>query len=561
MKIILLTPRRLAAGLTAVLLGAAALPLAALPVPRFALATQPRGLAALPDSSPALARFSLAQAADPGAPTGKEAEAPAPVMRPNYRRAIVQHAIFAVYATWEYWSSYHEWIEDWQFQLNWADQYRRFLTTEAITFDSNAYITNWIHVVGGGLYYQFARASYLSWPQSLLSCFIASSTYEYITEWREVISINDMMLTTFGGYSVGEPWFQLSDYFHHRKSIASKVLGFMNPINELDHWLDRKKPASRVYAAPGWADLVLSLGGWHSTQTGRGAHDAAIVSIETQLIRTPEYGRPGTFSRVQRDTSLSELAFTVALRQRGPSEADLKSGLNDEMDFYTRVVGLSWYRQSIDELGRGSAFSIGLGSALTYLRKRPVFYDARGTPVHIAPPPEPPTGFTDKMTAAHLFGPVLDWTRFGRGVKVRLVADAYLDFVMMNATAMNAYSAVHPIAGMKTTLSYYGYYYGYGGSASARLDVDWGPLWLRGLVSAHAWGSWQGRDRFQSDVTNNVAEADSRTRYLLKAGWRFGRAPVRLFAGVEGIHRWGRIAEIEAATQETRTFAGLSYLF
>ena len=547
-------PALAAAGL---LVGAIVVPAAASDTPRFSLVASESGAPAGSTAS----GFSLAPADESRGSSGTKAAAPAPRMRPNYRRALVQHGLFAAYATWEYWTSYHEWVEDWQFQLTWADQYRRFLTTEAITFDSNAYVTNWVHVVGGSLYYQFSRASYLSWPESLLSCFIASASYEYVTEWREVISINDMTFTTFGGYSVGEPWFQLSDYFHHQKSIVLKILGFMNPINELDQWLDRKKPASHIYAQPGWADLVFSLGGWHSTLTGRGAHDAATVSIETQLLRTPEYGKPGTFSRVQHDTSLSELAFTVALRQRSSSEPDLKSGWNDEMDFYTRVVGLSWYKQSIDELGRGSAFSIGLGSALTYLRKRPVFYDARGTQVHIAPPPETPTDFTDKMTVAHLFGPVLDWTRFGRGVKVRVVADATADFVMMNGTAINAYSAVHPVAGLKTTLSYYGYYYGYGVSTSARVDVNWGPLWLRGLGSVHAWGSWQGRDRFQSDVTNNVAEADSRTHYLFQAGWRFGQAPVRLFVGLEGIHRWGRMAEVKAATQETRTFAGLSYLF
>ena len=539
------------------LVGPLITPAAAAETPRLSLLASDQ---AGSDGSPA-SGFSLAPARGPEAASRTEAAAAPPAMRPNYRRAIVQNVIFASYATYHYWHSYHKWVEDWQFQLSWADQYRRFLTTEAITFDSNAYVTNWIHVVGGTLYYQFARASYLSWPESLLSCFVGSAFYEYVTEWREVISINDMTFTTFGGYSVGEPWFQLSDYFHHQKSTVLKILGFMNPINELDQWLDRKKPASHVYAAPGWADLVLSLGGWHSTETGRSDHNAAVLSVETQFIRTPEYGKPGTFSRVQKDTSLSELAFTVVLRPRSQSDTDLKSGWNDEMDFYTRVVGLSWYDQSIDEQGRGSAFSIGLGSALTYLRRRPVFYDVRGAQVHIVPPPETPTDFQDKMTVAHLFGPVLDWTRFGRGVKVRVVADAYLDFSMVNATAMNAYSAVHAIDGMKTTLSYYGYYYGYGGSTSARVDVDWGHLWLRGLVSAHAWGSWQGRDRFQSSITNSVAESDTRTSYLLKAGWRFGGLPVRLFAGIEGIHRWGRMAEVKAAFQETRTFAGLSYLF
>jgi hypothetical protein len=549
--------RPLVIGLAALLCAVAAFPAAAAVTPRFSLAASPGDA---PEGTPAAA-FSLALDDLPGSPPVTQAPVTAPAMRPNYRRTIVQNAIFAAYATYRYWKDYHLWIEDWQFQLSWADQYRRFLTTEAITFDSNAYLTNWMHVVGGTLYYQMARTNHLTWAESTLSSFLASAFYEYVSEWREVISINDMTFTTFGGYAVGEPWFQLSEYFHHRKSLPLKVLGFMNPVNELNHYLDRKKPASRAYDAPGWSDLAFSTGGWRSTETGRTGHDAAIVCFESQLIRTPEYGRPGTFTRVQHDTSLSELAFTMALRQPGPSETDLRGGLNDEIDFYTRVVGLSWYRQSIDELGRGSAFSIGLGSALTYLRKRAVYYDARGAQVHIDPPPETPTDFTDKMAVAHLFGPVLDWTRFGRGFKIRLVADAYVDFAMMSATAMNAYSTLHPILGMKTTLSYYGYYYAYGGSTSARIDVDWGRLWLRGLVSAHAWGSWQGRDRYQSDITNNVAAADTKTRYLLQAGWRPGTWPVRLFAGLEGIHRWGRIAEVKVGTQETRAFAGLSYLF
>lgn len=544
-----------AAGLTALLLGAVARPAAASAAvaPRFSLS------ASGPSGRPPAAAFSLARSGQQAA-TSVTAPAAAP-LRPNYRRAIVQLGLFGVVSTYIYWKQYHEWIEDWQFELTFADQYRRFLTTEAINFDSNAYLTNWIHVVGGALYYQMARTNRLTWAESWLACLLSSSFYEWVTEWREVISINDMVFTTFGGHSVGEPWFQLSDYFFHQKRLPLRALGLMNPLNEMNHYLDRKKPAGRDYVPPGWIELVLSAGAWRSTLTGRAARDAAILSFESRIIRTPEYGRPGTFTRIQRDTSLSELAFTVALRSRGPDDAALLAGPKDEMDFYSRVVGLSWYRQSIDELGRGSALSIGLGSALTYLHKRPVSYDVRGAPVHVVPPPERPTGFTDKMTVAHLFGPVVDYTIFGRGIKVRAVADAYFDFAMTGATAMNAYSVAHAIDNMKTTLSYYGYYYGYGGSASARVDVDWGRLWVRGLASGHAWGSFQGRDRFQSSITNNAAAADTRTRYLFTAGWRFGAAPVRLFAGIEGIRRSGRVAEVKAATRETRTFAGLSFLF
>jgi hypothetical protein len=534
-----------ATGLAAVLLGTVAFPAAAAVRPNFNLAS-PTGISS--EAKPS-ASFSLASApAETGMP-GK------------LRRALVQIGLIAVYSTYRYWSDYHLWVEDWQFQLTFADQYRRFLTTEAITFDSNAYVVNWTHVIGGALYYQMARTNYLSWEMSLLTSFTASAFYEYVSEWREVISINDMILTTFGGYALGETWFQLADYFHHQRSPVLKALGFMNPINKLNQWLDRKNPASKVYPQPSWHSFVLSAGWRHSSETGRGAFDTGLVSLETQILRVPEYGRPGTFRKVLRDTSLSELSVDVALRQRPADETQLRSGWDDEVDLYARVVGLAWYRQNIDELGRGTAFSVGLGSALTYLRKRPVYYDSRAFRPRLEPLPETPTDFRDKMTVSHLLGPVVDWTRFGRRLKIRAVADAYVDFALVNAFAFNAYSAGHPIEGMKTTLDQYGYAYAFGGSVSGRVDIDWGNLWLRGLFSAHAWGSANGRDRFQADLTNNVGTTDTRTRYLLKAGWRLPSLPTRIFLAVEGIHRWGRIGDVTAASQETRISTGLSYLF
>jgi hypothetical protein len=547
----------LAAGLAALLAGAAVIPAAAAGRPVFSLSLA--GGSAPGEARPA--GFSLAASQESEGGRGAAAAPSGTVMPKKWRRAIVQLGIVAVYSTYRYWNDYHDWIEDWQFELTFADQYRRFLTAEAIRFDSNCYITNWTHVIGGALYYEMARTNYLSWGESFLASFVSAAMYEYVSEWREVISVNDMFLTTFGGYSLGETFFQLSDYFHHQRSPVLKALGFINPVNKFNQWLDRKNPASRVYSDPGWASLVLSAGCWRSSETGRGAYNAGMVNLETQLIRVPEYGKPGSFKKALRDTSLSELSISAVVRQRRPGDLDLQTGLSQEFDLYARVVGLSWYRQSIDELGRGTALSIGLGSAVTYLRKRAAVYDARGVPVHMAPLPETPTDFRDKMTVTHLVGPVVDWTRFGRRVKVRAVADAYVDFALMSAFAFNAYSAVHPIVGMKTTLNYYGYSYVYGASASGRVDVDWGNLWIRGLISAHLWRSWKGLDRFENEVTNNVNPLDSRTRFLVQAGWRLASAPVRAFVGLEGIHRWGKIGDVSAASQETRTFAGLSYLF
>jgi hypothetical protein len=141
------------------------------------------------------------------------------------------------------------------------------------------------------------------------------------------------------------------------------------------------------------------------------------------------------------------------------------------------------------------------------------------------------------------------------------VADAYVDFGMVSAFAFNAYSAAHPIEGMKATLDYYGYTYAYGASASGRVDAEWGSFSLRALASGHVWNSWGGRDRVQADVTNDLNALDTRTRFLVRAGWRVPSLPVRAYLSLESIGRWGRLGDARASGRETRTSAGLSYLF
>ena len=548
------SPRRaVTAGLLLALLGT---PLAGGARASFSLAP-----AAAAASRPEAGGFSLAAPAEAQTAAAPAVPPEAKGMPKKTKRAVIELGILAAYSTLTYWASYHEWVEDWQYELTCADQYKRFLTTEAIRFDSNAYHVNWTHVQAGSFYYQLARTNYLTWAESTLATFASSLFYEYVSEWREVISINDMIVTTFAGAALGEAWFQLGDYFHHQKSKTLRALGFINPFNEMNQYIDRKNPASRVYPAAGWHEFALSAGWRGTSETGRGSFDTGYLSFDSQIVRPSSYGRPGVVRKTLRDTSMSELSLEVALRDRPQGEEHLNDGYAEEWDLTTRIVGLAWYRQNIDQLGRGHALSFGLGSALTYLRKRAVLYDSRSVQVKLDPLPETPTDFRDKMTVAHIIGPVLDWTRFGRGLRFRLVADAYLDFAQMGSFAFNAYSAAQSIEGMKTTLNYYGYHYAYGASTSVRMDLFWGNLWLRGLASAHIWDSWDGLDRFQDELTNDVSAVDTRTRYLVKAGWTIPSISVRAFVALEGIHRWGEIGDVTAASQETRTFAGVSYLF
>ena len=118
-------------------------------------------------------------------------------------RAILEcYALIAISQT-NYWINYTDWIEDWQFRLRWEDQKMRLFTLDANRFDDNEFTTNWTHSLSGALYYNFSRSNNHTWLESFIFTSVASLYWEYLVEWREVVSVNDNIFTSFGGPSIG----------------------------------------------------------------------------------------------------------------------------------------------------------------------------------------------------------------------------------------------------------------------------------------------------------------------------------------------------------------------
>jgi len=67
-----------------------------------------------------------------------------------------------------------------------------------------------------------------------------------------------------------------------------------------------------------------------------------------------------------------------------------------------------------------------------------------------------------KLAAVHFLGPVVDITCYSAPWKLRLKAEGYPSFGMINSLPLNDYSIYNDIQGMKTTLKFYGYYYAFG---------------------------------------------------------------------------------------------------
>ncbi|HOW85658.1 MAG TPA: DUF3943 domain-containing protein [Candidatus Aminicenantes bacterium] len=509
-------------------------------------------------------RFSLVQAsradadADP-VPFSLAAPAVSQAHKKRPGRAWIELGAFLTYSTTSYWTR-AAFPEDWQFQLNVHDQFERVVLLKGWRFDSNNFKLNWSHVLAGGVYYQFARSNNLTWLESWLMAVAASTYWETVVEWKEVISLNDQITTGLGSFSTGEPWYQVGHYLTHQPGLLARVLSFVNPAVRFNHWLDRKKPGARDYAPPGWRDLAVFIGGRSLSRAGEPARTSLDFGLRAQLLWPSDYGRTGDVRRSLKDVHFAGITLDYAVR----------NGRADETGFSTSAVTLGSFRQKIAAGPAGFSLIMGLGTSFEYFKKRPFdTYDCAPVPVkqgydlHL----ERPRAFTDKLALVHLAGPVVDWTVFRPGLRLRTVAEAYFDFGLINAWALNAYSELHhtppddTIAGMKTTVTYYGYYYGFGGTFSGRTRLEWGDFRAQASVGFGAWGSAEALDRFQGEITNNAHLSDGRFRWLAGAGWRVPGTSFEIYARYEVIRRRGRVLEVRAHGLEKRLFAGVEFSF
>jgi hypothetical protein len=512
-----------------------------------------------PNNSSRLFNFSLDlknnQESNPGFITDPEEWSRLSLIKPKTTRAFLEMAALMTYSQARYWIKYSRFIEDWQYELKWKDQKRRFFTTEALRFDSNAFYLNWTHAFAGMLYYEFGRSNHLPWYKSLLFSTLGSLYWEYIVEWREIISINDNIMTGLGGYVLGESWFQMGRYFLNTPNPVGRFLSWLNPYLKINGYFDRHHPlppythnfnsaAQDVYLFVGYRNSPTSS---ISQNTGNLA-----VSLHSRLITEPVYGLPGKVEENFTEPFYSQLDFDFMFH--GESR--------EEMGASAKVVPLGRFIQKISEEGQGYSLYYGLGSTFYLYVKRPLTeYDAGHLPVnkpeefHF----EEPRNFRDKLAAVNFLGPVADVMFYRRSWKFHLRAEAYPSFGMINAWAFNKYSVDHDVLGMKSTLTYYGYYYGFGPSFEALGEIRFKSLRLQASTLYHHYRSAQGRDRFQSWITDDSVVYDSRWHHGLNLEFKIPKTNVSVLASSQWVRRWGKVHEVEDRGLEKRYYLGLKY--
>ena len=353
-------------------------------------------------------------------------------------RALLEGGSFLTLSAANYWRRYSAFVEDWQFELNWHDQRRKFFTSEGTSLDSNNYRLNWTHAGAGAIYYSIARTNRLSTAESFLFAAGGSLIWEYVAEWREISSINDHIFTSAGGLAIGEPMFQIGSFFRNRPGAANRILTLLsNPILALNDALDGSKRPARVPVDEDH-DFRFSLGGQSGALTADNRRPArSAFTLDMRVVTLPGYGAVGDGRGYTGRTLDSDVRFD--LHTEGGSVAEFMIRTR------STLFGWWWKRVGRDERGRRRGYDLWLGGGTAWdvWQKTPIVpYDGNDLGMTYRWfEREQPTRYADKVSSVHLPGPTFCLTRYDGPVRTRLDFQATVDFGMVNC------AGVQPVLG------------------------------------------------------------------------------------------------------------------
>jgi len=373
------------------------------------------------------------------------------------------------------------------------------VTLEAWRLDNNPFGINYIgHALNGLAFHTAPRSNEMSLWTSIGYGFATSFAWEYIFEFREKVSINDLIVTTGAGVSGGEffHWFARYVEFSHRKHW------WHHPLRWATVWPHSMHNAiDGVEARPGVAPDNLGFASdiWHrfrlsygiaQSEVGVGgvegsARTAQSMRLDARLAAIPGYLRPGRFVRPFSEGNLTSVV------------GELELGAGHQSVFVSDTMLLGVHAQSIDSARQGKAGTLGLALGYEYRTRN------RGA-------------FRDRLALLHLPGLALDGELTGYSWRLGLRLRGHVDFAGINALTYDAWRADNPDAIDKTILRRQGYYYAWGlfGRAALELETTFGELGA--LVRVGDYRSQQGLDRNQEAVTLDVRAKDSLTAY---EGW------------------------------------------
>jgi hypothetical protein len=425
---------------------------------------------------------------------------------------------------------------DWDLGYDWQS-FRSKLLFEAVSLDTNRFATNWVtHPFAGYWYYSAMRQNRIGIPQSTAVAFGAAVVWEYLGEFKEQVSINDLIATPLGGVALGESTLQLGVLFQRsRPTLATRSFGtLLAPLKTLHDAFD----GAAVAPPDAYDDLGFPADVWHRIRVGAGGGvtsqrdgvEQADVRLyaSTRIVTLPHYGRAGDVTQWFDSGEVSDfdLGATVA-----------KGGLAD-MTLSTRFMPAGYFSQDVRGTRgalHGNAVVAGFLGAFEY-GVHDYDRDRRTSADQIAL-----VGLGTRVEHTAYLGPLT----------FRASLDGLVDFGGVGAYALPEYIARAGDAGLGSVVAQQRYYHGYGATLQPKLSLEGARFDAGAEARFDLFTSMGGLDRKPQDA-RDVAEVDISDRRVGARAW-LGYKPsahTRVVLSGQRLFRAGVIGPVSSSRWE-----------
>lgn len=432
-----------------------------------------------------------------------------------------------------YWADRERQVADWDFP-----SIKRRFTGGAWKYDTNPFPINWAwHAYDGAQYHLIARANDLSFGEAMLYGIGTSVLWEFSVEFREQVSINDVILTSAAGTVMGEYLHWLGRYLESAPQkrwwhpIPRTLLTTARSAHNWYFGYDRLRPNTTPdhlgFSSDIWHRFELSTGvGYHRMEGDLSPNREG--STRPALARAVLYGELGalpgylTASSLLRNFWNAQLS-TARLRLEGGDHA---FGL----DFMADAFVLGHHRQRFRD-GEGQATTVGLDLAYRYRREL------------FGP-------YVQRLAQTHLPGFALDHHVVLGGLWVRGRVRANYDFVGSHALAYRTWRATQPDDILETgVVRKHKYYYGWGPSTRLDLRVSAPGVAAGGSLGLAKYHAARGYDRDQDELTNDLELGDT---FVDWDAWLRVGSPLRRVYLEARVEQNRRTNTVEDVTERTR---------
>jgi hypothetical protein len=484
------------------------------------------------------------------APAHAQTSAVPPGARPKqYIRAAVElFAMIGPFGTTWYWFNQDFNQSDWELQWDGKSWRRKIITFDAVRFDSNHFSTNaLLHPFATGMWYHVAgRSNHLSMGEALLFSSAASAIWEYLVEFKELVSLNDIIVTPLAGLPFGEVFYQYGEMFSRgRRESLNGVLGLLFGVPQRFHALldgtpIPKAPETDRFGFPNDVahefEVYTGAGLISTNDEEDEPRDRAEIGVRTEIITLRGYDRPGYVPWSVTSDNFTKLAARFVV----------SSGGVKHISVYAKASYGGVYWKAIDRGPardlRGVSFFAGLGSAYEYSLR-----SARG--------------FEDRLGIVSVLGPVVDFTARGGGLKVRAGLDVFGDFAMMTPYASKTFFEHVKGTQTKSVLQFDHYYYGGGVSVVPEISISYESLNAGVEARFDYIRSIEGLDRTEEHIVEKAPAADRRETYRVWLAYVFPQRAMRLSVSREEVFRSGWISIYSNADSVATYLTSLALIF